>query len=537
MSDKKFITFGEAMLRFAPLSEEDIDSSHVPSGKANVLRTIGGDELNVAIALSKLGRVSEWFSVLPTGALGDHVVKNSEWNKVQINNVIRVDNADIGIFTVMPKEKTVHYQRGYSAWALQSKDCFKWNSIFGAYEEKDSVSSSAKHLWMHVTGISPMTGEKPAYNWSKGIEEAVKRGVSISMDFNHRKQLGTLEKLWDITKPHLKHLDILILSLVSLVELSQLHQLEVPPSGTGEEDPAWPKLLQQLQHKIGVNRLACCFKIRYPSGLQKRWSVIADNEGVHSTIDTPVYHTPKDECGGGSAWAAGYIDTRHFKSSKDPKEALRNADLLASLCQESFGDHSVVERSEYEAWIAASKGKPIVIDPKSENLALETLKKQSNNDLLLETLKKVKEAKVIPILRAKNPDIAIKRGIELVDLGCKILEVTLDTTDAIRVITELVKAIPKDKCVIGIGTVMDIKQLEGVVNTGVKFALSPINPKGFVEECHKHGILAIPAAFSPQELWETRVQGAHAVKLFPAQLTTPETLKVTNLVTRNFHLC
>ena len=37
-------------------------------------------------------------------------------------------------------------------------------------------------------------------------------------------------------------------------------------------------------------------------------AVIADEQGVHTTDDIPVYHKPKDECGGGSAWAAGLLD-------------------------------------------------------------------------------------------------------------------------------------------------------------------------------------------------------------------------------------
>ena len=40
----------------------------------------------------------------------------------------------------------------------------------------------------------------------------------------------------------------------------------------------------------------------------QRGSVIVDGSGVHSTLPTPVFHTPKDECGGGSAWAAGILD-------------------------------------------------------------------------------------------------------------------------------------------------------------------------------------------------------------------------------------
>lgn len=35
---------------------------------------------------------------------------------------------------------------------------------------------------------------------------------------------------------------------------------------------------------------------------------VADDSGVHTTLKTPVYHRPKDECGGGSAWACGILD-------------------------------------------------------------------------------------------------------------------------------------------------------------------------------------------------------------------------------------
>lgn len=37
-------------------------------------------------------------------------------------------------------------------------------------------------------------------------------------------------------------------------------------------------------------------------------AAIADEDGVHTSESTPVYHAPKDECGGGSAYAAGIID-------------------------------------------------------------------------------------------------------------------------------------------------------------------------------------------------------------------------------------
>ena len=43
-------------------------------------------------------------------------------------------------------------------------------------------------------------------------------------------------------------------------------------------------------------------------GVQRRWSIIADEQGVHTTYFIPVYHRPIDECGGGSAWSVAPLE-------------------------------------------------------------------------------------------------------------------------------------------------------------------------------------------------------------------------------------
>ena len=37
---------------------------------------------------------------------------------------------------------------------------------------------------------------------------------------------------------------------------------------------------------------------------------------------------------------------------------------------------------------------------------------------------------------------------------------------------------------------------------GCTFALSPIDPLGFVDECHRRGVLAVPSAFTSNECWQ-----------------------------------
>ena len=70
-----------------------------------------------------------------------------------------------------------------------------------------------------------------------------------------------------------------------------------------------------------------------------------------------IYHIPKDECGGGDAWAAGIIIA--LQDEQQLSRALRHADLVAALCQNTEGDFSDVTMANLraaEASIAAGTG-------------------------------------------------------------------------------------------------------------------------------------------------------------------------------------
>lgn len=128
------------------------------------------------------------------------------------------------------------------------------------------------------------------------------------MDLNHRKQLGTLGTLWNLTTPFLSKFKLLILSVDSLKELAELEGLQVQVSAI-ESDDCWTTILSHLYQKFKGPRMACCFKTRDEKGLQRRWSIVCDANGINSTLSTPgmyfllpnntlVDHVPKDECGG-----------------------------------------------------------------------------------------------------------------------------------------------------------------------------------------------------------------------------------------------
>lgn len=336
-------------------------------------------------------------------------------------------------------------------------------------------------------------------------------------------------------------------------QLIGLAALEIGPLShelTSDSDDALCfGLMRQLQEKWKCKRIVVCRKTRDSGGLQCRWSLLTEmkhdsNVIVEcSTRALPVLHIPKDECGGGSAWAAGLIHALHV-APISTLSALRRADLLSALCQETVGDFSRVSGDELRA------AEQRFADVEARLLgAASTLqvpaafpKDNAAKREIETTLGLLKAAGVLPILRAKgSPEVAVKRGIELASMGCRAMEVTLDSSDWQSVLAGLRSELPP-QVALGIGTVMDdsVKQLRVARSLGATFALSPIDPIGFVEECQKLGVLAIPSAFTSNECWALHRRGVRLIKLFHAGLASPAILKSMLDVTplgANLNIC
>jgi hypothetical protein len=61
---------------------------------------------------------------------------------------------------------------------------------------------------MHCTGITPAIAAGPLAMWQESLDAAVKANVPISLDLNHRPQLGTLQKLWGVVLPYLRDIQV-----------------------------------------------------------------------------------------------------------------------------------------------------------------------------------------------------------------------------------------------------------------------------------------------------------------------------------------
>ncbi|MCA5922137.1 bifunctional 4-hydroxy-2-oxoglutarate aldolase/2-dehydro-3-deoxy-phosphogluconate aldolase [Curtobacterium oceanosedimentum] len=134
-----------------------------------------------------------------------------------------------------------------------------------------------------------------------------------------------------------------------------------------------------------------------------------------------------------------------------------------------------------------------------------------------------------------GPAVAILRGgtgahvHDVVDtlVGCGVtaIEITTNTPgwrDGIeRAVSRHGSAVS-----VGVGTVLDVRQIDEAAAAGASFAVSPHLDPDLAERAHERGLGWYPGAATPTEIVRAWRLGARAVKLFPAaQLGGPAFLR------------
>lgn len=109
--------------------------------------------------------------------------------------------------------------------------------------------------------------------------------------------------------------------------------------------------------------------------------------------------------------------------------------------------------------------------------------------------------------------------------GVDVVEITLTTPGALEAIAGLVSDEGLKGCMIGAGTVLDVKAARDVIARGARFVVSPAFDRFVVRYCRDHHVPCLPGAFTPTELHEAWRAGATAVKLFPASALAPQYLR------------
>jgi len=131
------------------------------------------------------------------------------------------------------------------------------------------------------------------------------------------------------------------------------------------------------------------------------------------------------------------------------------------------------------------------------------------------------------IFNKVNPLIAILRGVEskdvievakiLIEEGIGIIEVPLNSPNAIESIRLLVEEFGKD-FLVGAGTVTNVKEAKEVISTGANLIVTPNYNQDVVLLSVKSGCFVFPGVITPTEAFNAISDGATGIKIFPVTL-------------------
>jgi 2-dehydro-3-deoxyphosphogluconate aldolase/(4S)-4-hydroxy-2-oxoglutarate aldolase len=131
-----------------------------------------------------------------------------------------------------------------------------------------------------------------------------------------------------------------------------------------------------------------------------------------------------------------------------------------------------------------------------------------------ETLQRIREIKVIPVLRARKQEDAVAIAHAIKQGGVPVLEITMTVPGALDVIRQLTATFG-NQVLVGAGTVLDPETARACILAGAEFIVSPALKISTIEMCHRYSIPVFPGALTPTEVLTAWEAGADAVKVFP----------------------
>jgi 2-dehydro-3-deoxyphosphogalactonate aldolase len=135
---------------------------------------------------------------------------------------------------------------------------------------------------------------------------------------------------------------------------------------------------------------------------------------------------------------------------------------------------------------------------------------------------------LIAILRGLTPAEAPAIGQVLVDSGFAIIEVPLNSPEPFKSIAALTQQFPQT--LIGAGTVLNAQQVKDVHAAGGRLVVAPNFNPAVVAQALALNMVVLPGVATPTEAFAALDAGAHGLKLFPAEMISPATVKALRAV-------
>lgn len=326
------ITFGEVMLRLKSPGFERLFQS--PMLEA----TFGGAEANVAVSLAQYGIPVAFASAVPANNIGDACI--AELRRFGVDTrAVRRQGERLGVYFLESganqRASKVTYDRSGSAIATAKRGDFDWNAIF------DGVT------WFHISGVTPAISAAAADVALAAVEAARAHGVTVSCDYNYRKNLWRWgKKAPEVMRELVRHVQV---GIANEEDCQKALGLEIPVDVRSGE-------LEVEQYYALARQVLSAFPNLERQVITLRESHSADRNGWSAVLATRTdcLHSSRyditdivDRVGTGDSFAAGLI--YGLLTYRDDAKALEFATAASCLKHSVLGDFNRVSVAEVEA--------------------------------------------------------------------------------------------------------------------------------------------------------------------------------------------
>ncbi|MDB4875056.1 MAG: PfkB domain protein [Gemmatimonadetes bacterium] len=332
----RVVTLGEVMLRLKSPGFERLFQSPVLEA------TFGGAEANVAASLAQFGVDARLVSAVPANNVGDACIAMLESFGVD-TSMVRRQGERLGIYFLEnganQRPSRVTYDRAGSSISTAKANEFDWAEIFDGAD------------WFHVSGVTPAISASAAELSIAAARAARERGISISLDYNYRKNLWRYGK----TAPEVMR-ELVSFATVGIANEEDCQKalgIEVDvdvKSGELAHDKYRALAQRVLDTFPNLQRQVITLRESH-SADHNGWSAVMHNRRDFLTSRHYEITDIVDRVGAGDSFAAGIIYGLRAYSGDDQR-ALEFATAASCLKHSILGDINRVSVPEVEALIS-----------------------------------------------------------------------------------------------------------------------------------------------------------------------------------------
>lgn len=326
----RVVTFGEAMIRLTPPRNERLDRT------LSLDVTIGGAELNVAVAIACLNHPVSYVTVLPDTGIGRNILRQARANNVNTSDLLVVPESAgrTGAYFLEeasdPRPSAVLYDRANSAFAKIEPGTFDWPTIL--------EGAGA----LHICGITPAVGPGPRAETITAMDAARSLGVPVFFDLNYRSKLWSEEDARVCFQEIIEQVDVLFASRSGLRTFYDIqsdnftHAMELAMEKYKLKAVALTRKKGRASRTLTLRSYALDAKKNLVDGGWRDMEVV-------------------DRLGGGDSFAGGFI-TGFLEQPNDLLWGVQLGSAASALKHTMPGDFLCATRAEIEAAIEVGEG-------------------------------------------------------------------------------------------------------------------------------------------------------------------------------------